>query len=101
MLDRDWREQVDPFFREMLPEFERNLLKDTARLEELLEAGQWEELRRLAHNYKGTAGYFDLTQLSEVARALESKSKSGDHAGAASEVARWQALVDRLEIGRR
>jgi hypothetical protein len=30
---------VDPFFQEMLAEFEENLLKDSARLKEMVESG--------------------------------------------------------------
>lgn len=99
-MDGDWRHNVDPFFREMLPEFERNLLNDTGRLKGLYDQGAREELRRLAHNYKGSAGYFELTELADLARRLETRVNNGEMAEAALDIELWHALVERLEIGR-
>ena len=97
-MEKHWREQVDPFFEELLPEFERNLQTDSARLDGLLQSGQLADLGRIAHNYKGTAGYFGLTELGRVALNLDAHCKAGDSAAAAAAVEAWLKIVIRLGL---
>jgi HPt (histidine-containing phosphotransfer) domain-containing protein len=97
-VDKDWRQRVDPFFQEMLAEFEENLLKDSARLKEMVESGGLDGAERIAHNYKGSAGYFDLTELCEVARTLEVQCKTGDKESARSSLNAWLRLIEDMEI---
>jgi len=97
-VDKHWRERVEPFFEELLPEFEENLLRESAQLAGLLESGALEDLGRIAHKIKGSAGYFNLTELGQLARTLEMQCKAGDRAAAAASIETWQALVGKLEL---
>ena len=99
-VDKDWRQRVDPFLEEILSEFEANLAKDTASLKELLEIGDLERVERIAHSYKGSAGYFDLQKLTSVACSLEVQCKAGDKQLAESSIEAWRALIEELEIGK-
>jgi len=67
----------------------RTLAKDCAALE---------DLGRIAHKIKGSAGYFNLTELGELARTLKMQCKAGEKAGAAASIEAWVALVAELEL---
>jgi HPt (histidine-containing phosphotransfer) domain-containing protein len=96
--DQNWRQRIDPYFEDMLPEFEDNLLTQTERLEGLLACGALAELQRVGHSFKGTAGYFELTELGEIARNLESACGSGDRAAAERTIHAWKELVAVLGV---
>jgi HPt (histidine-containing phosphotransfer) domain-containing protein len=99
-MDKNWRQRVDPSFQKMLPEFEQNLRKDSMRLQTLLDQNELRTLERLAHSYKGSSGYFDLTELRELARTLEEHCQSSDKTAAALTIKAWLALLEKLEIGK-
>jgi HPt (histidine-containing phosphotransfer) domain-containing protein len=55
-------------------------------------------VERIAHSYKGSAGYFDLARLSEAARSLEAHCKAGERRSVESSIETWRALIEELEI---
>lgn len=97
-LQNNWREQVAPDFQELLPDFLNNLQSESARLARLLQRADFGELARIGHNFKGSAGYFGLTELGQLSRALELHSKAGDKPAVRATIEAWQALLVRLEL---
>jgi HPt (histidine-containing phosphotransfer) domain-containing protein len=96
-LENNWRERVDPDFQDLVPEFVKNLQSESARLPGLLKDADFGELARIGHNFKGAAGYFGLTELEQLARALELHSKAGDKLSVTTTIERWQALLLQIE----
>ncbi len=67
----------DADMMEIVREFAAELPARIARIEELLCAGEEEELARLAHQLKGAGGGYGFPQITETAAALEQAVKSG------------------------
>ena len=93
---QSWLDSVDPDLRELLPDFLRNLAMESARLPGLLAAGDFSEMARVAHSYKGTAGYFSATPLLTLARALELAARNCAREEAAQVIEQWQALSQSM-----
>ncbi len=64
LLNSEKFQQINENYRSKLPEY-------LAQVNELYHAGEWEELRALAHNLKGSAGCFGFTNIHLAAAALE------------------------------
>ena len=65
-------QQINENYRSKLPEY-------LAQVNKLYHAGEWEELRALAHNLKGSAGCFGFTNIHLAAAALEDNLRGRDH----------------------
>ncbi len=100
-MDSNWRERVKPEFATMLPNFLANLAMESARLAGLLASSDFDALARIGHNFKGSAGYFGLTELGEIACALEIYARAGDSARTAATIREWQTLLRRMELSPR
>jgi HPt (histidine-containing phosphotransfer) domain-containing protein len=97
-VDLNWRERVKPEFATMLPSFLQNLAMESARLAGLLERSDFDALARIGHNFKGSAGYFGLAELGEIACALEIYARAGDASRTAATIREWQTLLRRMEL---
>jgi len=97
-LEDNWREQVDPDFQALLPDFIANLQSESARLPGLLERAEFGELARIGHNFKGSTGYFGLTELEQLSRTLELQSRAADKPAVSATIDAWQALLVRLGL---
>lgn len=97
-MEKDWRDRIDPNFLEFLPEFLENLASESARLDSLLEAEDFQGLARIGHNFKGSAGYFGLTELDILARALEIQSKALDKIAVGATIQSWNSLLPEIGI---
>ncbi|MDN3379983.1 MULTISPECIES: hybrid sensor histidine kinase/response regulator [unclassified Pseudoalteromonas] len=64
LLNSEKFQQINENYRSKLPEH-------LAQVNELYHTGEWEELRALAHNLKGSAGCFGFTNIHQAAGALE------------------------------
>jgi len=64
LLNSEKFQQINENYRSKLPEY-------LAQVNKLYHAGEWEELRALAHNLKGSAGCFGFTNIHLAAAALE------------------------------
>jgi len=62
--------------------FESTLPERLASLQALIAAGQWEEVKSLAHMLKGSAGSFGYPRVTELSRALEQTLGDRERAGA-------------------
>jgi HPt (histidine-containing phosphotransfer) domain-containing protein len=82
----------DDEMMEIVREFAGELPARIARIEELLAAGDEEELGRLAHQLKGAGGGYGFPQITEAAAGLEQAIKS---AVGESEVKDRAALLTR------
>jgi CheY-like chemotaxis protein len=83
----------------MLPELIANFCLDAPKLildaRQALANGQTEEVRRAAHTLKSTSATFGATELSELARQLESRARDGLLEGAGVLLKQIQATYER------
>ncbi len=110
-LDRqvlaELREDLDDAFAGFVQTFMRNGRLTLAHIAEALESDQPEEVARLAHSLKGTAGYLGATGLSSRLENLQFMVNhsqmdhlAGEHARAVQEFAELEAqLVEILSHG--
>ncbi len=66
----------DPDFRELLEEFVLGTADRASALSVAYASGQWDEVRRQAHQIKGAGGGYGYDSLSEVAADLEQACRS-------------------------
>ena len=82
----------DPDMAELVEMFVDEMPDRISTLQELMAAGDWEELGRFAHQMKGACGSYGFDQLTPLAERLEKSARNGD---AEDVVQRWLAeLVD-------
>lgn len=67
----------DPDMLDIVREFADELPERVASIEELLQSGELEELRRLAHQLKGAGGGYGFAKITEMAALLEAALKQG------------------------
>jgi HPt (histidine-containing phosphotransfer) domain-containing protein len=74
--------EVDGDLEEIVPGYLDHRRAELPLLLTALAGGDWETLRRLAHDLKGTGGGYGFDILSDLGRALEQAAKSADTAAA-------------------
>ena len=87
---------LDESLRDLAPGYLDNRRADAARLAAALAAGDWDTLRVVGHNIKGTGAGYGFPAISEMGAALESAAKARDAGGAAGcvdELARYLSAV--------
>jgi len=85
---------VDEDLRDLVDDFVENRRRDVGRLREAIEAADFEEVRRLGHNMKGTGINYGFQGVTDLGKELEDAGRERD-AGRAR--AAMDALADYLE----
>lgn len=83
---------LKPEIREMLAE---DLPQDRHRIQDAAAAGQWEQVRELVHQVKGSASFCRLQDLRQLCEEIESGLKAGTPPPAAI-MAAFSQEVDRV-----
>ena len=71
-------EEPDSAVQELLPRYYARRRADAARLEALTAAPEWEEIRIIGHNMRGSGTAYGLEAISEIGAALEEASSRQD-----------------------
>ncbi|MBI3865941.1 MAG: response regulator, partial [Planctomycetia bacterium] len=85
-----------PKFRRIVDEFAGKLDERLCEMEAAREAGNWDELARLAHWLKGAGGTVGFDCLTEPAQRLELSAKQRSPEVAARSLAELRELADRI-----
>ena len=72
------RIRLDESLRELAPGYLDNRRNDLPRLATALAGGDWEALRVLGHNVKGTGAGYGFEAITRIGAALETAAKEGD-----------------------
>ncbi len=67
----------DPMLGELVTLFAEEMPERTAKLADLSQCKQWEEVRRTAHQLKGAAGSYGFDEISPAAARLEDAIRDG------------------------
>jgi len=87
---------VDPDLVDLLPGYLRRRRRDERALREALHAGDFETVRRIGHNLKGSGGAYGLPEVSAIGRELEGAGRGRDDSEAARWTRRLAGLLDQL-----
>ena len=89
----------DPDMVELVAEFVGRLDERLAEMRLAADAGQWDELRRLAHQMKGAGGSYGYPELTRLAGELEANARAVDTESARLGLMRLAELCRRIRAG--
>ena len=88
----------DPVVRSLLPDYIERRRDSLAELEELLSRDDFESIRLIGHNVRGSGGAYGIEPLSELGRQLEDAARDEDAARAAAAIEAMRVLIGRLVV---
>lgn len=89
----------DPEVAPLVPEFLKNRRNDVARLQTLIEAGDWDAVRSTGHKMKGTGKGYGFARITDIGRAIEQAGAAEDAQGAREAVAALASYLARVRVG--
>lgn len=70
--------RIDPDIEDLVPGFLANRRKDVLRLDALVAAGAYADIRLLGHSMKGAGGGYGFDRISELGAAIENAALRED-----------------------
>ncbi len=86
---------------ELIEEFVAGLEEDLESMRKVLEDGDYDGLRRLAHQMKGAGGSYGYPMLTEVAKILEEAAKTKDAEACTTALEEFEVLCQAVNQGRK
>ncbi|MCP5042775.1 MAG: Hpt domain-containing protein [bacterium] len=92
--------EIDAGLRDLLPGYLDNRRADLGKLSAALERKDFETLRVLGHNMKGTGRGYGFEQISTIGARLEDSAKRLDVTDARAQVRALEGFLERLRTAR-
>ncbi|MDA8175129.1 MAG: Hpt domain-containing protein [Nitrospiraceae bacterium] len=89
---------IEPDLKELLPGYLENRRKDTARIWRALDEKNYEEIRIIGHNMKGSGGGYGLDAISKFGQRLESAAAIQEPANIIKTLAEISDFLERLIV---
>ena len=83
---------------DFVPEYLANRRKELPLLETLLKAGEFDRIRRMAHDIKGTGNGFGFPRLTELASAMEVSAKELNAEAIEGCLASLRSYLERVRL---
>lgn len=80
------------------PQYLAARTRDCAALHELIRSGEFERVRIVAHNIKGTGRSYGFGRLTELGAAMEDAASAADAAALTLQLAELQQYMDRVQL---
>lgn len=90
--------EVDADLAEVVPGYLENRRRELDLLAAALAGADWETLRRLAHDLKGTGGGYGFAAISELGLRLERAAQAGDAGAAADALEAMRAFLQKVRV---
>ncbi|MBF0329132.1 MAG: Hpt domain-containing protein [Nitrospirae bacterium] len=90
--------KVDPDIADLVPGYIDNRHRDIGLLSEALAKNDYDGLRKIGHDLKGSGSGYGFDKITEMGRTLESAAKSGDGTEIKKLIDELTDYLDRLEI---
>ena len=90
--------EIDSEVQSIIPEFIENRKKDCLRIDSLLEAAAFDEIRILGHRMKGAGGSYGFDDISVIGEAIEKSAMAGNREIIGREVMRLSDYLERVAV---
>lgn len=90
--------RIDEDLAEIAPGYLENRKKDVELLPQLLEKGDFQNLRVLGHRMKGSGAGYGFDGISEIGRAIEDAAKQENREGVQKGIQELISYLDRLDV---
>lgn len=91
---------ISQIVRKLLPEYLAARRQELPKMTELLAASDFERLRILGHNLKGSGGSFGIPELSKIGAALERSAEEGDAPAFSRELGRLREFLEHSDASK-
>jgi signal transduction histidine kinase/DNA-binding response OmpR family regulator len=89
---------VDPELTAIVPKFLNSVRRNSGAIEAALTHGDFDTIRSLGHNMKGTGTSFGLPQISEIGDELENAAKQHDPGPVRKAIANLSQFLDSVDV---
>lgn len=89
---------VDVEIEDLVPIFLRNQLEDVESIVEACEQSDYEKIRVLGHNMKGTGSAYGFDAISEIGASLEQSAKEGNSEKVRMLAEEVSVYLERIEV---
>ncbi len=89
---------VDPRLRRLVPWFKQVQRTNAEAILEALEFGDFEKIRTLGHNMKGSGGAYGFQRVSEIGAVIEASANSGDAETIRAQTIELLGYLDRAVV---
>jgi HPt (histidine-containing phosphotransfer) domain-containing protein len=84
---------------ELIPGYLRNRHGDLHALAEALGRGDYDAMRILGHNMKGTGSGYGFAEISDIGKDLEAAAKERSNDGLRAQIANLSEFLNRVQVG--
>ena len=89
---------IDQDIQDLIPQFMENRKLDFIALDKLLIQNDYDQIARLAHKIKGTAGGYGFAELSNYASEIEDYAKHQDRASLLDVAVKMKDHFNNIEV---
>jgi HPt (histidine-containing phosphotransfer) domain-containing protein len=89
---------IDPEIADLVPDFLENRNKDIKTIGEALRQGDFETIKIIGHNMKGSGGSYGFEAISDIGKSLEQTAIAQDTVGIKKSLQDLSAYLDGVEM---
>ena len=89
--------KIDPILKPLIPTFLENRQKDILDLKTAISAGDFEAIRIIGHNFRGSGKGYGFTLITDLGTTLEEAAQSQDMSTIESTVSELADYLDNVE----
>jgi HPt (histidine-containing phosphotransfer) domain-containing protein len=97
-MDNRVLEHAPEGIEELIPGYLRNRHADLHALAEALGRGDYDAMRILGHNMKGTGSGYGFAEISDIGKDLEAAAKERSSDGLRAQIANLSEFLNRLQV---
>lgn len=90
--------EVTRDLEDIVPGYLERLVGTVARLETLLAAGDFAEVKKLGHNLKGSGGGYGFAQITRLGAVIEDAAKAENASSAGTGIAELKDFASRVTV---
>ncbi|MBK6660181.1 MAG: Hpt domain-containing protein [Proteobacteria bacterium] len=89
---------IDPDLADLVPGFLNNRRRDVEKLQVLLEAGNFADIRMIGHSMKGAGGGYGFDPITDIGAAIERAALAGDGTAITAGIAQLADYLARIDV---
>lgn len=88
----------DPVVLELLPSYVKHRRLEIFQLQRLIEGNDYEKIRIIGHNLKGSGGLYGLPQISNYGAAMEEAALSSDNDALSITLSAMEGFLEQINL---